>query len=239
MKISPRFGLAAALLLAMAACGTARADTTVEAAFTLSLGGQTIGQGQYSAMLAGDEYRLHGGVAIAGAPEQGNRPLFSGTAESFGTIRGDRLEVNGFSAGIKGGKSPQATALDAARLRGFIDPLGMILLPMMQGGDPCARTLHVFDGKHQFDLILKSGRPSRYRMAADGSSRTGVRCSAQFTPRKGFDKDDPALPLRMQDGVLLWLTPVNGGSAWMPLRVQVRFGNGALTVDVTRFVQRD
>lgn len=227
-----------ALLLALTAGGMANAGS-VDAAFTLSLGGQTIGQGQYSAALTGDAYRLKGGVAIAGAPEQENRPLFSGTAGSFGTIRGDRLEVKGFSAGIKGGKGPQALTLDAARLRGFIDPLGMILLPVMQGGDPCTRTLHVFDGQHQFDLILKSGGPTRYRIAADGGSRTGVRCSAQFVPRKGFGKDDPVLPLRTGDGVLLWLTPAQGGSVWMPLRVQVRFGDGALTAEVTRFVERD
>ena len=67
------------------------------------------------------------------------------------------------------------------QLENVLDPLSAIMaLSLDQTGDPCWRTLSVFDGKHRFDLIFTPKRQS---------SRNVV-CSVRFVPISGHRKGE-------------------------------------------------
>jgi len=67
------------------------------------------------------------------------------------------------------------------QLENVLDPLSAIMaLSLDQTGDPCWRTLSVFDGKHRFDLIFTPKRQS---------SRNVV-CSVRIVPISGHRKGE-------------------------------------------------
>ncbi|MES0383552.1 MAG: DUF3108 domain-containing protein [Hyphomicrobium sp.] len=77
--------------------------------------------------------------------------------------------------------SKRSVPVTEQQLENVLDPLSAIMaLSLDQTGDPCWRTLSVFDGKHRFDLIFTPKRQS---------SRNVV-CSVRVVPISGHRKGE-------------------------------------------------
>jgi hypothetical protein len=78
-------------------------------------------------------------------------------------------------------RSKRNVPVTEQQLENVLDPLSAIMaLSLDQTGDPCWRTLSVFDGKHRFDLIFTPKRQS---------SRNVV-CSVRVVPISGHRKGE-------------------------------------------------
>lgn len=67
------------------------------------------------------------------------------------------------------------------QLGNVLDPLSAIMAVSLDGtGDPCRRTLSVFDGKHRFDLIFTPKRKSSHNLV----------CGVRFVPISGHRKGE-------------------------------------------------
>ncbi|MCK5549728.1 MAG: DUF3108 domain-containing protein, partial [Hyphomicrobiaceae bacterium] len=96
------------------------------------------------------------------------------------------------------------------QLENVLDPLSAIMaLSLDQTGDPCWRTLSVFDGKHRFDLIFTPKRQS---------SRNVV-CSVRFVPISGHRKGKGNSVITGNAEVMLRRVPK--ANIVIPLRVTV------------------
>jgi len=96
------------------------------------------------------------------------------------------------------------------QLENVLDPLSAIMaLSLDQTGDPCRRTLSVFDGKHRFDLIFTPKRQS---------SRNVV-CGVRFVPISGHRKGEGNSVITGNAEVMLRRVPK--ANIVIPLRVTV------------------
>jgi hypothetical protein len=105
------------------------------------------------------------------------------------------------------------------QLENVLDPLSAIMaLSLDQTGDPCRRTLSVFDGKHRFDLIFTPKRQS---------SRNVV-CGVRFVPISGHRKGKGNSVITGNAEVMLRRVPK--ANIVIPLRVTVStiVGNAVL-----------
>ena len=77
--------------------------------------------------------------------------------------------------------SKRSVPVTEQQLENVLDPLSAIMaLSLDQTGDPCWRTLSVFDGKHRFDLIFTLKRQSSRKLV----------CGVRFVPISGHRKGE-------------------------------------------------
>lgn len=261
-EIRMRLRLAGLLLLCAVLPTSGRAGT-VEAQYSITLAGLTIGRASLSGTVGASSYTLNmsaGLTGLVGAISKG-----SGSGSARGGIGAMPL-TNGFVMQASNGKmtrsiqfaaasgsirsvsiEPPLEATDEGRIPlgsqhrlNVIDPLSALVMPA-RGGNPldranCERRLPVFDGTARFDIVL-SFSGVRTVKADSGYSGPVLVCAARYVPIAGHRPGRRAIKFMVENrDMSAWLVPVNGGTALVPYRISVRTMIGTSVIEARRFV---
>lgn len=256
------FALAVAPAGAMAAVVPAESESgasSVSADYTVYIGGFKAAEGTVSATLHDDAYDLHSFLGVAGVPK--NFLDAKWTMESKGRFDDARPHPGRFAfhSDQNGEIKYREMTYDAAgrpemtfepplrpnekihvlphERQNTLDPISALLVPVVAGNNPCDRTLAVFDGKRRYDLRLAFDREGTVTTRDKGYSGEAIRCSVQMAPRSGMRQTSFIRMLQQRDNAHIWLAPVNGGSIYIPVRIQVRTPIGGAVMDVVKLRQ--
>ncbi|MCW5724196.1 MAG: DUF3108 domain-containing protein [Maricaulaceae bacterium] len=172
---------------------------------------------------------------VEGVIEDGRaRPVRYAHDERTGRKR--RLIEMGFEGGVaRSTATPEFSsrgvppASDADRA-GAIDPMTAVLhlsqALARPGAEPCAGRLPVFDGKQRYNLRLEA-RGTRAVRAGPWRGEAIV-CDAFYEPVSGYDPEDWPSERDLRRPLTLWIAPLNGGAAYIPVRAQTRAAFGVV-----------
>lgn len=117
---------------------------------------------------------------------------------------------------------------------GVVDPMtATLLLSEMvaaSGGAPCEGALPVFDGKQRYDLLLAARGTETIRTR--GWRGEALVCDAYYAPVSGYDPEDWPEPGETRHPLRMWIAPIAGGTAFLPVRLHTRAGFGGVTVEL-------
>ncbi len=252
----------AAAILAAFIAGPAHAQGKLEARYTISMTGISIGKAAWSVDIGSGQYTTsasgrasgmfsvlfdgEGSVSARGIFKDG-RPAPAAFISSV-TREGDKAQTTmAFDNGVAKEQAAEAVPpasdrvpLTAAHRQGVLDPLSAMLVPITGAYDvaapeACQRTLPVFDGRRRYDLKLSFKRMERVK-AEKGYAGSAVVCAMTFQAQAGH-RASSTLVKYLSEGrdIELWLAPVAGTRMLAPFRVSVASMIGSLVVQATQF----
>lgn len=233
----------------------------IEAGFTVYVGGFLLARGRYKARLEGDAYRLDVSVTTAGAPAALYEAEFNLLSE--GDIAEARIRPRRYMSDARGTRYTRKVTLDydgngmphlsatppyePGDLTGTSpsqriatqDPISAVLVPVAGGGNPCDRSIPVFDGRRRYDLKLTdAGTTSVTRQRADVPAGVVV-CNVRYVPVAPIvEKRKFTDMLRRNDDTKIWLAPFDGGRIYLPVRLQFRTPLGGAVAEIERLDER-
>jgi hypothetical protein len=251
----------AGLLLGLAASQT-RAGT-VDATYSITLAGLTIGRASLSGVVENGSYNINISAALTGLVGALMNGSGSGTAR--GGLGGALPLSNGFAVTATNGSASRTIQIGASggnvrgviiapplalpmegriplrdqHRQGVIDPISALVMPVLNGNPldqaNCERRLPVFDGTQRFDVVL-SFAGIRNVQSEDGYVGPVLVCTARYVPVAGHRPDRRAVKFMTENrNIDTWLAPVNGGRALMPYRISVRTMVGTSVIEARRF----
>lgn len=252
-------GLAGAVLF----CSPLAAQGRVEAKYEVTLGGITIGKGNWVVNIGDDEFSsavVGGTSGIMKAIGSGN-----GNATAQGRVVGGQLNPVNYQTSINYGTknetirialangnvkdssieppspfSPERVLVTEAHRRGVFDPLTGSLLRVAGNGDPvspdaCRNTTSVFDGRMRYDLRLEFKRMEVMKFAK-GYQGPVVVCAVYFTPLSGYIPGRYAIKyLAEQRDMEIAFAPIAGTRVLAPVRMKIPTPIGTGMVEATEF----
>jgi uncharacterized protein DUF3108 len=262
-------GLAAAAVFmaaALMAAGMpeAQAQGRVDARYSVTLGGVTIGKGAWVIDISDSQFT----AAASGATTGLLRVLSTGrgSGASRGYIIGGNPVPASFAASITTDKKteeirmtlgsgdvkdfsivpelppdPDRVPLTEAHRRGVTDPMTGSIIRVAGNGNPlgpqaCQRTHQVFDGRMRYDLKFGYKRIEQVK-AEKGYEGPAVVCSVYFVPVAGFVPTRAAIKyLVSQREMEVWLAPVGGTRVLVPFRVSIPTPIGQGVMQATQFI---
>ncbi len=260
------FAVAAlAVVLADGAGGSAYAQGRLDARYTITLAGVTVGRGSWVIDIADDHF-----TSAASGQTAGLLRVFSGgrgQSAVRGTIVGGQLVPAVYTSSIytdnnrydevrmtltAGGvekfvaepaawPAPNRVPLTEAHRRGVADPMSAALFHVPGTGslftpEACPRKLAIFDGRMRYDLHLTFKRIDSVK-AANGYQGHAVVCSVIFSPIAGHVPDRaPIRYLANLREIEVWLAPIAGTRVLAPYRFTVPTPLGLGTMQATQFV---
>lgn len=243
----------------------AQAQGKLEAQYTASLAGVTLGKGtwivdigdtQYTAAASGSTSGLlkiftsgQGTGAARGVLSSAGQPMASSYAASVKLDKKTdevRMSVNGgvvkeFRVEPPVTADPERIPITEAERRGVMDPMTASLVRMPGNGSPmvpeaCQRTLSIFDGRMRYDLKMSFKRMENVK-ADKGYQGPVIVCAVHFAPIAGFIPSRAAIKyLTDLREAESWLAPVAGTRVLVPFRVQVPTPLGLAVLEATHFV---
>ena len=253
-----------AMALAIAAAapgGAARADSRLEARYSVSVAGIAVGQTDISVVIGETEYASsangrasglvralvtgEGALSVRGAVVDGRLVPASFTARAVGDD-----ETSSVTMTLEGGDVKELTAETSApatdrvpvsddHRKGIIDPLSALLLPVGGSGDvvaadACRRTLPIFDGRRRFDLGLSFKRTEQVK-AAKGYAGPAVVCAVTFKAIAGHRVGSPLVKYLGGREIELTLAPIAGTRLLAPFRLSIINMLGDIVLEATAF----
>ncbi|RKQ96103.1 DUF3108 domain-containing protein [Maricaulis maris] len=115
---------------------------------------------------------------------------------------------------------------------GVIDPMTAFfeLSRRLEDGEGCQGRLPVFDGKARYDLRLET--VGRDNVRTRGWRGEALVCHAWYEPIAGYDPEDYPSERELRHPLVLWLAPVAGDGAYLPVRLHTRAGFGGVTIEL-------
>jgi hypothetical protein len=243
--------------------GNARAEGKIEADFTASLAGVTLGKGSWSIDIGERQYQVSGNAAAAGVMSL----LTSGRGSfiSRGTVSGGRLVPITFSSTISTTRwtdrvrmgfadgfvkevsadpppsfDPERVPVSETQRRGVTDPVAASIVPVPVHGDPvspeaCQRNIPIFDGQIRYDLHLAFKRMEQAK-AEKGYEGPVVVCSVHITPIAGYVRNGTAMKyVKELKDIEAWLAPIANTRMLMPFRISTPTPIGVGVMEATQF----
>jgi hypothetical protein len=256
---------ATAVLLAAQATGAAAQTTRLDAAYSVHMTGIPIGHGAVildineAGFAAAGSAKFTGLVRMIAKGEgsstvrgsfQANRvtsSLFS--TKSVSGSRDEKVEIiveNGFAKEFSvlpprtDDEGPRVPLTQTARTN-VVDPLSAGLILVSAPGDAlnpqsCNRTLPIFDARFRYDVVLSYLRTENASAKTDGYRGPVLVCQARYVPIAGHRTDRPQVKqLADNRELFVWLAPVAGTRALVPIKVSISTGLGTMVVEATRF----
>jgi hypothetical protein len=236
---------------------------TLRARYSVSIIGLPVGTASATANLGESNYKLEIGARLTGLASvissfkaalvatgaHGNGRLApnayatsSATSEETRTVRmamtGGNVDAVEIVPPIE--TPPDLVPVSANDKRRILDPVSAALMEVPQNKQPigpaaCDRTLPIFDGYTRFDLTLSY--VGLRNVKVKGYSGPVSVCAVRFIPVSGHRPGRKAVEfMRENKEIEVWLAPIEGTHAAMPLRVSVLTMAGTLVVDATEFV---
>lgn len=255
-------GVTAALFVADAA-HVAGAQGRLEAEYTASLAGITIGHGNWVIEISDDRF-----TAAASGGTAGILRFFSqghGTSASHGKLNGGQLVPAVFVSTITRehkvddvhlvfaggdvketvdpplGSNPLRIPVTEADRHNVLDPMTSTLDAVGGSGDPvspeaCGHNVSVFDGRMRFDLRSEFKRMDVVK-AQKGYHGPVVVCAVYFTPIAGYVPDRFAIKyLAGLRDAEVWMAPISGTRVLVPFRFSLPTPVGTGVLQATQFV---
>ena len=250
-------------LLVLAAAAPAHAEAKLDARYTATLGGITIGRGAWVIDLRDDQY-----TAAASGMATGLLKIFAGgtgSSASRGSVANGQLVPRSYAATITANKKkdevemaiengavkdysvkppsppdPERVPITEAHRRGVTDPMTASLMRVAGSADPmaretCQRSVAIFDGRMRYDLRLTFKRMEKVK-AEKGYQGPVVVCSVAFTPQAGHIPSRAALKyLVSNQDMEVWLAPITDTRIVVPFRVSVPTPFGDAVLEATQF----
>jgi hypothetical protein len=244
--------------------GPAQAQGKLEARYSVTLGGVSFGQGNWTIDVHDDQYT----AAVSGSTVGLMRIFTSGQGSSAarGTVSNGQLLANSYASSIQTDKKydevrmllnggavkesiadppstpiPERIPITDAHRKGVTDPMTAAIMRVPGTGDTftpeaCKSKVGVFDGRMRYDLSLSFKRLDKVK-SEKGYQGTVVVCAVYFTPVAGHVPDRPVIKyLTDLRDAEIWLAPIAGTRLMVPYRASVPtpFGTGVL--QATQFV---
>jgi len=264
LSLNPTVARAIAIGVALApivASSEARAQSKLEASYTISFARIPIGSVTATSEIGSTEYT----TAMSGRASAMLRVLAGGegTLTASGRVKEGRLipshyqsntiadddtldvtmtfedgDVKELSASAPPPASDRVAVSERDR-RGVADPLTALLVPAANGDGvaevACERTLAIFDGRRRYDLKLAFKRIDAVK-AEQGYAGPAVVCAVTFQPIAGHRVSSPLVKfLSGGRDIELVLAPVAGARVLAPFRLTVTNMLGNLVVQADRF----
>lgn len=244
--------------------GSARAQAKLDARYTVTVAGVTIGRGAWNVDISDSQYMAAASGRVSGVLRALTKG--EGAAAARGLISGLRFVPATYAANITSdGKAdevrmtlkdgtiqelavdpilppaPDRIPVTEAHKRGVLDPLSGGLVLMAGQGDVltpevCNRTTPVFDGRQRYDLAFSFKRMDRVR-AEKGYQGPVVVCQVTYQPKAGHRAGRSAIKFLAQSREIeVWYAPVAGTRALAPFRIDVPTFVGSAVLQATHFV---
>ena len=253
-----------AAVLAVAASGAVRAQGKLDARYSVTLAGISIGKGSWVIDITDSQY-----MAAASGATTGLLRVFTGgrgTSAAHGTLQAgqplswvyastiitskkkDEVHLTLDNGDVKESRvdPPLETEKDRVPIteenrHGILDPMTASLLRTPGNGDPlspeaCQRSLAVFDGRLRYELQFVFKRMDHVK-AAKGYAGPVVVCAVYFSPVAGFIPSRAAIRYisKLRD-IEVWLAPIRGTRVLVPFRAQGPTPIGKIVLEATQFV---
>jgi hypothetical protein len=256
--------LTLAALFAAAAPGAVRAQGKLEARYSATLAGISIGKGSWVIDIADSHY-----MAAASGVTTGLVRVFTGgqgTSAAHGTLQAGQPQSSIYASTIIAGKKadevrltldngvvketrldppletgPDRVPITEEHRKGVLDPMTASLIRTPGTGTPvspeaCQRTLAVFDGRMRYDLQFAFKRMDHVK-ADKGYAGPVVVCAVYFSPIAGYNPSRAAIRyIAKQRDIEVWLAPIAGTRVLVPFRAQGPTPIGRFVLEATQFV---
>ena len=126
-----------------------------------------------------------------------------------------------------------------ANKRNVLDPTSALIMPVpmkepLVGPAACDRTLPIFDGYARFDIALHYTGTQQVQIA--GYNGPVAVCAARYRPISGHLVGSRATAFMAQnDGIEVWLAPIESAHVVVPLRVTMPTMTGTLDIVAEEF----
>jgi len=265
-RFSPTYLVIAIVSCVLAAPAAVAADASwpasVAARYKLFFGGFEVGKYSFNSKSDGKTYATTGNAevsALFGAFK------WKGGIESRGTLGAAAPSPTGYKltfksksktgsvtlgfdkAGVKTvaleppkPPHPDAVPVKPEDLKSVFDPMSSILA-MTHGnaGNPCDRTIPIFDGKIRFNLVMSSkGEQSIKETKPSGQPKELKVCKVKYVPIAGHKPKDFAKPWVDYDAMEITFRPIPSANVYVPYSVTIPTTIGsavmaAESVDIT------
>ena len=234
--------LTLAIAFGTATMAGANADdpANVEIRYQVSYGALPVGHMDARFMLAGNGYEVDatfgsgglvrlirtttGRVRSSGTLDGTTVPEAFDLAYSYGDRSRERtIEFEGGTVGTvtiepKPRADSERTPPTEAQLKGAVDPASGLVVLAPADGEPCGRTVKVFDGRVLLELTLGASRSKPFRA---GDWRGEVRiCDLKARPIAGTRRSSRE-EIEAVRGATIALAPVPGRDAWIAVELRV------------------
>jgi hypothetical protein len=254
--------LMVALTCTLFAPSAARAQGKVNAHYTISMTGITIGEivwridigtTLYSTSASGKASGVlsvlmngEGSVAAQGsiAADRLIPASYTSTiADDDGTITLQMTFADGVATERISPPPPERAdrvPIAADDRRGVADPLSAVLIPTKLGGgamtaSDCDRTLKIYDGRRRYNLALSRGHLDKVT-AEHGYSGPVLVCEVVLQPIAGYRADSVIVKyVAGRRNMELWFAPIAGTSIVAPVRVLMPTLIGTLKIQADQF----
>jgi hypothetical protein len=258
-----RIAAACGVAVALAAVPNAAiAEIRLDARYTITVTGLTVGESAWRADISPDQYTAKATSRMRGVA----RWLVRGEATAIvhGVIRDGRLMTTDFSSKantedensetrmtVENGQAKDIVDTSTEKVRDrvpvpdehrrdVIDPISAMIIPAPPEGDglprtACERTLPVFDGRRRYDLKLTFKRMDKVA-ASEGYAGPAVVCTMKMLPLSGH-RAGGILVAYLTEGrdMELWLAPIVGTQLLAPFRVSVGGMVAPITMQAVKF----
>lgn len=125
--------------------------------------------------------------------------------------------------------------------RNVVDPMsaGVILAANpaeAMNPESCNRTLPIFDARIRYDVVLSYLRTENAPKKINGYSGPVLVCQARYVPIAGHRPNHPGVKQMAENKELfVWLAPVAGTRALIPIKVSISTALGTMVVQATKF----
>ena len=244
------------------AASSAHAQGKVNAHYTISMTGVTIGEIAWRIDIGATLYSMSASGKASGVLSV----LMNGegSVAAQGNIAADRLNPSSYKSTIAdddGTITLQMTFADGVATeritpqppehadrvpitdddrRGVADPLSAVLLPTKLGGgalaaSDCNRTLKIYDGRRRYNLALSHGRLDKVAVER-GYSGPILVCEVVLQPIAGYRADSMIVKyVAGRRNMELWFAPIAGTSIMAPVRVLMPTLIGTLKIQADQF----
>jgi len=129
-------------------------------------------------------------------------------------------------------KSKKYVPLLPEHLRGVVDPMTAIMhMTQATKGNPCQKSIEVFDGRMRLQLTLSPKGRRRIKDArASGQPNFGYVCKVSFKPIAGFKKGRDINFIAGNKGIELVLRPVPAADIFVPYQISIPTMVGSVSI---------
>lgn len=208
--------------------------------YDASIFGLTLGSGDFTSSIDGDDFSVSGTFASVGLARLFDKT--DGHASVSGTMAAEATRPQSYKLAYKSGEERQKTTIafaggrvtdttnvpppkkrgsdwvpvSHADLAGVADPLSALMIPTDKPGDVCNRTIKVYDGEIRVNLVLREADDSEKLESGE------VTCRVGFMPVSGYRKTRSALKyLRDKAKILVAFAPIGDTGIQSPVEATI------------------
>jgi Protein of unknown function (DUF3108) len=234
------------LVLGLAVPTAVQAQARLDARYTVTLAGITLGEGSWLVDVREDRFSAEAKGSTSGLARFFNSG--HGTTASRGAIKNGQFAPANYAISVKWGKKfedlrmkiadgavkdltieppmvehPERIRVTEAHRRNVLDPMTGSLLRVPGKGDlmapeVCKQHAPIFDGRMRYDLTLAYKRIEQVQTA--GYSGPALVCAIYFAPLAGYVPNRSAVKYLIdQRDMETWLVPIAGTRVLVPFKV--------------------